>query len=1088
MSSRTLRVVVVLLVLPVVLAAQSTFATIQGTVRDPSGAVVPQAVVRVRNVGQNTTVTTQTNELGNYEAHNLVPGEYEVTVEAPAFKRFVHGGIALGARQVVRIDARLEVGATATEVTVSAGSPVVATETATIDDARLNREIQSLPLNFRATNTSLITLVSLAPGVQVRGSAANFSIAGSRQSTNETSVDGISTLGMRNHDVLVDMFPSAEIVREVRISAINIGAEYQGAANVDTISRAGTNSFHGSLFDYHQNGAFDARNTFSVSVPFKVANTFGGSLGGPVGFPRLYDGRNRTFFFLDYEGNRRAAQAVLSPTVPSLALRAGDFSQVRGVTLRDFNGTPFPGNRIPASRLSPTSLRLQEFYPEPNFGPPDLLSANFRGAYPARVKSDQFDVRLDHHLNSRHFFFSRFSFKNLKNATINFALPTIGPSRETPHVRMLVFSDSWILTTSLINEFRAGFARQWRRVEGPFHGPTIIRQLGIEGLHPDLPDRPGFPQVSITGFTTLSQAAFDNEFSGTGEFQEHMTYTQGAHTMKWGASVRLLRVTNITNVSGAGMFGNFTFQNRFTGHAYADFLLGVPTTTQRIVARRRAEGFTRNWNFFWQDDWKVSPRLTLNYGLRYEYHPPFRDRFGYISNFDPVTGRVVVPTKGIDATEPVFRATIGSTPIVTAREAGLPESLRRKDLNNFAPRLGVAFRPFRDNRSVIRGGWGVFVNDLIGAVFGSLRNIHTASTETFTNTVTGGVPWLQFPRAFPPEIITGVADFRTANQIDMRNPYTMQWHLTVEREVMPDTGVRLSYIGSRTLKIVHQIDYNQPRASTLPFSKDRVPFPLWNTIYSRVNGQTVKFHSFQAEFDRRLAGGLTLQSSYSWTRNWADGGDSNETGSLIEDSFNRRREYSNVEWARPHRWITTWIWELPIGRKRRLLAGLPVAADYVLGGWELSGILLFQSGYWFHPVFSGYDPSNTNATARSGSLRPDRIGDGNLPVKERSLTRWFDASAFVAPPRNAGRFGTSAPFILAGPGMKVWSAGLAKRFSIGEHRSIRFMGSFQNLPNHPNYANPANNISAANVGRISSTLGTEGAGARTVELSARLEF
>jgi hypothetical protein len=275
---------------------------------------------------------------------------------------------------------------------------------------------------------------------------------------------------------------------------------------------------------------------------------------------------------------------------------------------------------------------------------------------------------------------------------------------------------------------------------------------------------------------------------------------------------------------------------------------------------------------------------------------------------------VIVPTKGIDATEPVFRATIGSTPIVTVADAGLPESLRKKDLNNFAPRIGFAFRPFRDNRSVIRGGWGVFVNDL-----------------------------MQFPRAFPNQIITGVADFRAANQIDTRNPYTMQWHLTVEREIFADTGLRLSYIGSRTLKVVHQVDYNQPQPSTIPFTTARSPFPLWNTIFSRVNGQTVKFHSFQTEFDRRFAGGLTLQSSYSWTRNWTDGGGGNETGSLIEDSYDRQREYSNVEWARPHRWITTWLWELPIGRNRRLLNSAPAFAEHLIGGWELSGILLFRA-------------------------------------------------------------------------------------------------------------------------------------------------
>ena len=431
---------------------QSTFGTIQGTIRDASDAVIPNAKVTIRNVGTNVSLQTMTNELGNYEMPNLNPGSYEVTVEASSFKKFVHTGIVLNARQVARIDARVEVSGTEVGVTITAtGTPVVATETATIDDARTNSEILSLPLNFRAANTSLISVIALAPGVQVRSGSENFSIAGSRLSQNETSIDGISTLGMRNHDVLVNMFPSSETVSEIRVSSVSNSAEYQGASNVDTISRSGQNTFHGSLFEYHQNGALDARNTFSPTVPFKVANTFGGSLGGPLIFPHLYSGRNRTFFFITYEGNRRAAKQLLTPTVPSLALRRGDFSQVSGLTLRDpLTGVPFPGNQIPSERLNSTSLGLQEYYPQPNFGAANLLSANFRGTFPISVKSDQFDVRLDHNAGSKHLMFARFSFKNLNDGTSNFTLPTIGPSRETPHVRSLVASESWTISPRFV--------------------------------------------------------------------------------------------------------------------------------------------------------------------------------------------------------------------------------------------------------------------------------------------------------------------------------------------------------------------------------------------------------------------------------------------------------------------------------------------------------------------------------------------------------------------------------------------------------------------------------------------------------------
>jgi hypothetical protein len=281
----------------------------------------------------------------------------------------------------------------------------------------------------------------------------------------------------------------------------------------------------------------------------------------------------------------------------------------------------------------------------------------------------------------------------------------------------------------------------------------------------------------------------------------------------------------------------------------------------------------------------------------------------------------------------------------------------------------------------------------------------------------------------------------------------------------------------------------EPRLSTVAFSKDRTPFPLWNTLFCRVNGQTAKFNSFQAEFSHRSSGGLPLQSAFTWMKNLTDGSDANEGGSIIENSFDRQREYSDQEYTRPAKWLTTWIWERPFGKGHHWMGNAHPVVDGVLGGWELSGILLFQSGYWFTPVFSGYDPSNTNGTSRFSNFRPDRIANGALPADQRSIDKWFDASAFTAVPKNAGRFGTSAPFILQGPGMSVFSSGLGKRFRIDEKRCIRLRGTFQNLLNHPDFANPATNISSTgSVGRITSTIGTEGAGSRTAEISARFEF
>lgn len=1077
---------------------QSTFGEIRGTVADASGGVIPNVSVTARNIGTGESRSLKSDSSGNYSLVNLDAGRYELEVEASGFRKSLTQNITVRAREIARVDVRLEVQGTSTEVQVVAAQQVITTEQSAIIDSRSSEQIQAVPVNFRAGGTnSIASALSFAPGVQTDG-GGSLSLGGNLPYMLTASIDGISSINVRSNGILAEMFPSADGIDEIKISTTSVNAEYAQVGDITTTSRAGTNEFHGSLFWYHQNGDFDARDFFAPRAPFKVSNDFGGTIGGPII-------KNRTFFFFDYEALRYRAQSIVNITVPPNSYRTGDLSSV-SAAVRDplSSGQTFAGNIIPASRISPVSTKiLDALYPRQNVPGNAINTANYRDQLPGGNTNNQWDLRGDHTINAKQNVFARFSWKNVTRENPD-SLPALGTSRTPEQNRALSAAHNYVLRPNLINEVRAGYANRPRSVDfgpngGSFDGPGLIAALGIQGIRSDPPKGAQIPDFGITGFSGTGRSRGFTQLSRTIQFTDNVSWTRARHSFKFGADIRRLRTTDDISFFSGDDMGEYRWNGLFSGNAMADFLLGFPQRTRLANTSPDIDGITWHQGYYAQDDFRVNRKLTLNYGVRYEYHRPFWDQTLQLANFDRAFpgGRVIVPNQAsLALTAPGFRASIGNTPIVTAADAGIPETLRFPDKNNFMPRFGFAYRPFGD-KTVIRGGYGIYSVTILGAVFYSLTGIHTSDTRTFDNgRDANGLPLFSFPRPFLSGLGTltsvGNADFRRGNQIDSPDPYVQQWSFTIERDLGWNTGLRVTYTGSHTVKLYMSPDLNQVHANTIGYAQAKLNrlYPNWAIVYSRDPIAGARYNALTTEINKRLSNNLMFQSSWVWAKNLSNALGSNNTsfpgeaGAVPTDRFNLNIDKANVSSTRRHRWLSTFLYQLPPGKSWNPFLKM------VAGGWNASGILLFQTGPFLTPITGGStDPSGTNVDARAND-RPDYTGtgDGNIPAGQRSVTRWFDRSAFRIPASNIGRHGFVGPGQLVGPGTIDVAMKLQKRFYLREKMFFQLEGSATNLINHPNLGTPGLNVGSSSFGVITSTQGQEGSGARQLQIGLRFAF
>src|SRR5580658_9456816 len=854
------------LMLPVMGRAQSTFGDIRGTIRDPTNLAIPQAEVTLRNLDENTSRVVVSDESGGFLFENLKPGNYSLSGAKTGFSKSSTVTLELTARQSARADLSLAVGQVQQTVSVESAAEQINTENSVVGDTRGNNQLVEMPLNFRAQTTSPLGALALSPNV-VTDSQGNIAVGGATFAMTGFSVDGISTADVVHNGSLVNAYPSSEGLAELKVTSFNNSAEFAQVADVTFITKSGTNQIHGSLFEYLQNDALDATILNFTSKAPKRFNTFGGSLGGPVTIPHLYSGRDKTFFFIDYEGNRRRTSVPEQYLVPTQAQRNGDISALpivdpntglpTNVLTNPGSGAPFPNNAIPKSMLNQVSQNLLNYYPLPN-----VYSSgsgfNYETLQSTPANTNGFDVRLDHYITSNQQVYARFSWKNLNSDTAN---PLLPDDINVEHDRSFVVSYNYTISPKMVNEFRFGFTNSLIDTVFPIQGAAADNELGLTGIsfanHPNTGAFPTFNFSDGTGFTPIGRDKDGPGASRTYEFTDNLSRTMGKHTVRIGLDARHVFYETVVRWGQSDDFGAFTFnQGVFTGSSFGDLLLGAPNTSFIVGSSPNTNEPSVQWGIYAQDSWQVNDRLTLNFGLRWEVLPEFTENQGDIANFDPKNGDIVVPDILLNKTVPSsplltanynaflvsFNAcslptrnmSLPCSNVVTASQDHLSQSLRNTYWGDYDPRVGFAYRPFRNNKTVFRAGFGIFTQTPLGQLAYDFIGIPLGAPYTYSNN-NNGTPLFTFPQTSPPGGGglqyggTGLYDGMSPN---FKDPQTAQWNVTFERELSSTTAVRVTYSGINSYRMNVKEAYNANPPSTQPYVPSpyvdpRAPYQNW---------------------------------------------------------------------------------------------------------------------------------------------------------------------------------------------------------------------------------------------------------------------
>ncbi|MFN3323524.1 MAG: carboxypeptidase regulatory-like domain-containing protein [Bryobacteraceae bacterium] len=1063
--------------------AQAPTGQITGTVSDPSGAVVSGAAVTAINAATNVRRETSTNESGIFNLPALPPGLYNLHVESAGFPRQVREGLELQVGQVARVDFSLQMGNVAETIQVSGAAPILQSETAELGTVIENRRIVDLPLNGR----NYLQLASLAPGVTTNGPASSqgqqrmggarnqfsMNVAGQRVHYNHFTLDGVENTDPNFNTYL--MLPSIDALQEFKIESGIFQAEYGRAiAQVNVSTKSGTNDIHGAAFEFLRNSAMDAKNYFDRGdqpiPPFK-RNQFGATVGGPIK-------KDRIFWLFSYEGLRERKALTSVGLVPTPAFRAGDFSGI-ATTIVDpltkvvqggqvVSSTPFPGNRIPENRISPTSRRvLNDFYPLPNLvGPNNFINNEGRSS-----NSDQYHGRIDFAESSNSNWFFRYS-----DATDTQYLPSFAPvtgNNVDVEAKQVVLANTRLFGANKVNEFRFAVNRfVSQNIQTRANKLDVVSALGIPGLDPSISLFWGIPVFQISGFNTIGECndcPFVN-WNTTFQLKDDFSWTKGRHQVKFGGELRRLRYNQIGAVVPRG---RFTFNGQYSNQPMGDFLLGYMNNSEGQVGAPIAN-FRNNYvALYLQDSWKVTNKLTVNLGLRWEVETPFIDKHDAIVNID---------FRWDNTREPVFvRAGTGDimqgnpkfpvgAPYTLVRDGRFGRRAHMADWNDIAPRLGIAYA--LDDKTVIRTGAGIYyVRDIGNAVFDIVRNIPFTIRQN--EPATPLVPNLSWDRPFSRP---GAPTFILANQFDEPTSYVAQWSFGIQRALTRETSFEASYIGSSGVKLRRLQSYN----TAVPgpgANNPRRPFPfLGGNIQVMNAAANSNYHALHLRLQHRLTYGFTLLSSYAYGKSIDQGSGIRTTDGdplTPSDNYNLRGERGRSAFDFRQRWTNSFVYELPFGRGKRWL-GQGGVSNVLLGGWQLGGIITLQSGF---PITPGCGPGNwQNADT---NCRPDPTGiKPELPRGQQDPNRWFNLDAFVNRigiannrPQDVAeyRFGFAGRSLFDGPGIIGVDASVMKNFYIKEGYRLEFRGEFFNLPNHPLFGHPVAAPGNPRYGVISST-------------------
>jgi hypothetical protein len=1056
--------------------AQSTLGTIRGTVFDPQHNIVPGASVVVTDEATNVSRETTTDASGNFEIPNLRSGTYTMEASLSGFKKVRRTGIVLRAAAVARADVELEVGGLEDVVTVTAeGQNNIALESPAITRGLDEQQLRDLPRNSRDVQDFL----TLNPNIV--GGFDSIQFLGGRTYGASYVQDGQpSSAGIFGE--LSNAAPGLDAISEVQVLSNSYSAEYGGLAGVVVSTKRGANQLHGSgFYDFNSNelnALTYAQTLTGVSRDDPNADThdhrFGVSLGGPII-------RDRTFFFGNYEGSRLKQLAGGGRAiVPSAAMRAGDFSAASFVITDPLTGEPFPGNQIPANRLDPAAVQMVNFfYPLPNQEPLETGYGAYRQIVPLNRTRDRMDARVDHELTSKDSLFSRVSWQGRDPDAFTFE--STGGNGGTGLVNLglldrsskaFTIANGWtrVWSSTVVNEMRAGYSLDSRDRRSRFTAGQVGQQIGID-VPPLAQNVPGFPQFLFAGANRPSdirdqrQNTFRDLRQSSFSISNNVTWLRASHSLKFGGIYTRNYAKDGYSTGANESKGRYDFSGWATGNSFADLLLGLPN---RVREQRNTRGdepmdtYSNDWAVFVQDDWKLTTKTTLFLGLRYEVVGLFVDRNDLYANFITTDGgHHVVPNAEVAPLLPPGAVELNRT--LTADAVGVGRALLFTDRNNFSPRLGVAHRLDDSNKTVLRGGFGIF--HPTGAAQGA-RDI--MSRNPFRYFITHNRATLQ--HGFTTGELSTAPDFGNQGlDLHLESPDIYQYNVTLERELPGDLGLRVSYIGSTMRKLLVGRDNNTVQASPVPLgditedpeARARLPYPLYGTFMDiTTNAGEGQFNALQFELVRRFRHGFAIDAAYTLADSDSNAPDSgNSTIGVVQfDPYDIEKDRGPDPNVVKHRFVLNSTWDVPFGHGRAHGADIPLWADAIAGGWTIATIVQARSGPHLTPFFTyGTDPifpANTGRALDGVGLfgeawRPDVIGNPNI---DGTRDQFFDLTAYALPAE--GTLGNAKRGSLKGPGTWIVNFAFYKDIIRTGGYTVELTALLDNAFNHPQFFVP----------------------------------
>jgi hypothetical protein len=1109
-------------------ALAQSVGEIGGEVRDTTGAAIAGVAVRAVNVETNVARTTTTNSSGAYDFPGLNPGKYSVKAEKQGFKTVVNTNIALQVQQSARIDMEMAVGSISESVEVNASAALLTTEDATVGTVIETKRIVELPLNGR----NYLQLVALAPNVSAgfgnagqaqsrQGgdrSTQNIAVGGNRAYYTQFSLDGVENTDPNFNTYVI--LPSIDALQEFKVQTGVYPAEFgREATQINVSTRSGTNQYHGAAFEFLRNDKLDAANyAFTAKKvtknPFKQ-NQFGGTFGGPVWIPKLFNGHNRLFFLGNYESYRLRQSNQATYSLPQLANYTGNFSNLLsgGTTIYDpatrvtdasgklVSVQAFPGNIIPQSRINPISAKFLNFYRTPNLTPPPGVATNYQQSQGAPRNKDQFILRMDFTESSKSQWFGRYSWndENQLNQGLN-----LNGSSVLTNVEQYVGSNVRVFSSTIVNEARFGYNRFFNSSgrELAFKR-DVVSELAIPGLPKGTPVTYGIPNISIgkySGFGDDSEGPYANDNNSL-QFVDSLSVVRGLHSFKFGGEFRRDHYNQVGNQFARGQF---TFDSSATqnvagvgGDEFADFLLGQVKRSEVAVAIASAKFLQNSFSLYVDDTWKLRPNLTIALGLRYERTPPFTD----------TTGRLI--TVGIPADifasgnvqdpklHPYFeRQGSGAfyegidnlrwPNIQTRRDGVLGNTLVQTDNFNFAPRVGITFSP--TPKWVVRSGFGIFYSqdtgnprfDLARNLAGRTRFESDSTTlynfQTAFASLGGAVSNVGLPTAGP---------YAFANLYDRKTPRTMTYLLNIQRELPGNTLLEFGYLGS----VSHHLESLRAVNEAIPGTTSlatRIPFPEFGRIQLVDASSNANYNGASVKITKRYTNGLTYLAAYTYSKSIDDASSirTNDGDTLFpQNSRCLRCERALSIFNVKNRFVTSLLYELPIGKGRKFEVHNRFL-NAAIGGWQVGTIFTYQTGFPITITDGGRDISVTGG----GFDRPNSTGvSPELPNELQTTNHFLNnciPSTATAPARNcgldgktspsyvvqaAGTFGNVGRNTLIGPRIFNFDSSLIKDFHVTESQYLQFRWESFNSTNHPNWGNPDTNILSGNFGVITGT-------------------